>query len=79
MPSKTDIWSDKIYNGIMFIVIFLGIANTNQNDTSKILFISPSFHTYSMPTTLIKRLMFIMLVRNKVFIIIFLLIITIRK
>ena len=53
------------------MLIFSGIANVNQNLTSKILFISPSFHTYNIPTTPMKRLVLIMLVHNKQLIIIF--------
>ena len=57
------------------MLIFSGIANVNQNVTSKILFISPSFHTYNIPTfffyTPMKRLVLIMLVHNKLLIIIF--------
>ena len=50
------------------IIIFLGIANDNPNVPSKILFITRSFHTHNMPITPMERLMFIMLVHNKVFI-----------
>ena len=50
------------------IIIFLGIANDNPNVPSKRLFITRSFHTYNMPITPMERLMFIMLVHNKVFI-----------
>ena len=55
------------------------MSYVNQNDTSKTLLISPSFHTYNLPTTHIKRLMFIMLVHNKVLNIIFILFVIMRK
>ena len=53
------------------MLIFSGIANVNQNVTPKILFISPSFHTYNIPTTPMKRLVLIMLVHNKLLVIMF--------
>ena len=50
---------------LIFIIIFLYTANVNQNETFKILFISPYFHTSNMP---MEKLMFIVLVHKLKFI-----------
>ena len=55
------------------------MSYVNQNDTFKTRFISPSLHTYNLPTTHIKRLTFIMQVHNKVLNIIFITFVIIRK